>query len=178
AEGWSLSVLDLTHDLGPYVFAAVAAGPSPRQLAIGLGCHLDGRLAIQRALAELNQLRGPGEQGNTRLDLDALPSRAYLAPDPSERLAGPECFPGLGKADLGADVTSCVDRLARRGLDVIVVDKTRPDLGIPVAQVLVPGLRHFWPRFGPGRLFTVPVELGWSSAAASEDDLNPVAFLL
>jgi ribosomal protein S12 methylthiotransferase accessory factor len=56
-----------------------------------------------------------------------------------------------------------------------VLDQTRPDLGVPVVKVIVPGLRHFWARFGPGRLYDVPVELGWLDAPTAEADLNPTA---
>jgi ribosomal protein S12 methylthiotransferase accessory factor len=63
--------------------------------------------------------------------------------------------------------------LERRGLELIVLDQTRPDIGLPVVKAVVPGLRHFWPRLGPGRLYDVPVELGWLTAPLDEDELNP-----
>jgi ribosomal protein S12 methylthiotransferase accessory factor len=59
-----------------------------------------------------------------------------------------------------------------------VLDQTRPDIGLPVAKVIVPGMRHFWARLGPGRLFDVPVEMGWLPAPLREDDLNPVAMFI
>jgi ribosomal protein S12 methylthiotransferase accessory factor len=45
--------------------------------------------------------------------------------------------------------------------EVLVIDQTRPDARLPVARVIVPGLRHFWARLAPGRLYDVPVSLGW-----------------
>jgi oxazoline/thiazoline synthase len=66
-------------------------------------------------------------------------------------------------------------RLAERhGLDFLVLDQTRPDIGVPVVRVIVPGLRHFYRRFGPGRLYDVPVKLGWRKGPLPESDLNPV----
>jgi len=47
-----------------------------------------------------------------------------------------------------------------------------------VVKVIVPGLRHFWPRFAPGRLYDIPVQLGWLSEPLSEAQLNPVAMFL
>ena len=47
------------------------------------------------------------------------------------------------------------------GLDFLVLDQTRPDIDVPVVRVIVPGMRHFYRRFGPGRLYDVPVKLGW-----------------
>ena len=47
----------------------------------------------------------------------------------------------------------------RAGLDFLVLDQTRPDIGVPVVRVIVPGLRHFYRRFAPtGRLYDVPVK--------------------
>ena len=40
---------------------------------------------------------------------------------------------------------------------MLVLNQTRPDIGLPVVKVIIPGLRHFWSRFGAGRLYDVPV---------------------
>jgi ribosomal protein S12 methylthiotransferase accessory factor len=41
-----------------------------------------------------------------------------------------------------------------------------------LAQVIVPGLRHFWPRFGPGRLYQVRAR--WvDPRPLAEAELNP-----
>jgi oxazoline/thiazoline synthase len=45
-------------------------------------------------------------------------------------------------------------------------------------KVIVPGLRHFWARFGPGRLYTVPVAMGRLRDPIPEDALNPVPMFL
>jgi hypothetical protein len=39
--------------------------------------------------------------------------------------------------------------------------------------VIVPGLRHFYRRFAPGRLYDVPVKLGLREHPMSEGDLTP-----
>jgi len=49
---------------------------------------------------------------------------------------------------------------------------------LPVVKVIVPGLRHFWARFAPGRLYEVPVALGWVPAQLTEEQLNPVPMFL
>ena len=49
---------------------------------------------------------------------------------------------------------------------------------MPVAKTVVPGLRHFWMRFGAGRLYEVPVKMGWREAPIAEADLNPVAVFI
>ena len=69
----------------------------------------------------------------------------------------------------------CVERLGGLGHEVIVLDQTRPDIELAVVKVMSPGLRHFWRRLGPGRLYDVPTRLGWLDAPHAEDDLNPLS---
>ena len=64
------------------------------------------------------------------------------------------------------------------GMVMLVLDQTRPDIGLPVVKVIVPGLRHFWARFGPGRLYDVPVRLGWLDRPTPEAALNPIPMFL
>jgi ribosomal protein S12 methylthiotransferase accessory factor len=63
-------------------------------------------------------------------------------------------------------------------MEMLVMDQTRPDVGMPVAKVVVPGMRHFWARFAPGRLYDLPVRLGWRSAPTPEADLNPIPIFI
>jgi ribosomal protein S12 methylthiotransferase accessory factor len=49
---------------------------------------------------------------------------------------------------------------------------------MPVVKVIVPGLRHFWARFAPGRLYDVPVKLGWLPNPHPEQALNSVPMFL
>ena len=65
-----------------------------------------------------------------------------------------------------------------RGLELLVLDQTRPDIGLPTAKVIVPGLRHFWARFAPGRLYDVPVGLRLRATALPEEELNPIPMFI
>ncbi|MEK8104196.1 YcaO-like family protein [Micromonospora sp. M12] len=76
--------------------------------------------------------------------------------------------------DVGDDVRRCVRLAERAGLEVIVVDQSRPDIDLAVVKVVVPGLRHFWRRLGPGRLWDVPAELGRDPLAVDETSANPL----
>jgi YcaO cyclodehydratase, ATP-ad Mg2+-binding len=71
---------------------------------------------------------------------------------------------------------SCIffTKLPAAGLDFLVLDQTRPDIQAPVARVIVPGLRHFHPRFASGRLYDVPVKLGLRKRPLREAELNPL----
>jgi len=80
----------------------------------------------------------------------------------------------LARGGVAADLGTCRARLERLGLEVLVLDQTRPDIGVPVVKVIVPGLRHFWARFGAGRLYDVPVRLGHRRRRSAERSLNPV----
>ena len=71
-------------------------------------------------------------------------------------------------------VLGCVKLAQGLGLDFLVLDQTRPDVGVPVVRVIVPGLRPFDRRFAPGRLYDVPVRLGLRKRALREADLNPL----
>lgn len=185
-DTWALEV---TSDLGIPAFVAVSRrreGPQER-LLFGLGCHLDARIALQRAFAEMNQMLGMARDGQEADDLtieDAetlawlttatLETQPYLAPDPAVPQRTRTDYWVLHSGDLLADLNLCRERIESRGMEVLVLDQTRADVGMPVAKVIVPGLRHFWARFGPGRLYEVPVAMGWRERALTEDELNPV----
>ena len=72
----------------------------------------------------------------------------------------------------------CQQLVERQGLELLVLDQTRPDIGLPVVKVVVPGLRHFWSRYAPGRLYDIPVRLGWLGAPLAEEQLNPLPMVL
>ena len=63
-------------------------------------------------------------------------------------------------------------------MEVLVLNQTRPDIELPAVKVIVPGLRHFWARFGPGRLYDTPVDMGWLPKALDESELNPIPLFL
>jgi ribosomal protein S12 methylthiotransferase accessory factor len=103
---------------------------------------------------------------------------SYLLPDDERPRRRRADFPEPPRGDLREDVLACVERAAGLGLEVVVLDQTRPDIGLHVAKVVVPGLRHLWPRLGPGRLYEVPVSMGWLPSARAEGELNPVHLFL
>jgi len=101
----------------------------------------------------------------------------YLRP----RAGARRTISDLPKAELAtiADgLRHCVETLVRRGHDVIVFDYGRQDLPLSCVRVVVPGVRHFWNRRGPGRLYDAPVRMGLLDAPLNEAELNPVSFVL
>ncbi len=73
---------------------------------------------------------------------------------------------------------TCVQIAAALGHETFALNQTRPDIGLPVVKIIVPGLRHFWARLGPGRLYDVPVRLGWLQAPLAEAQLNPIPMFI
>ena len=82
-------------------------------------------------------------------------------------------YPVVETADTREDVECCRALVEARSMEFLVLDQTRPDIGMPVVRVIVPGMRHFWARFATGRLYDVPVEMGFRDKPLAEADLNP-----
>jgi ribosomal protein S12 methylthiotransferase accessory factor len=106
-----------------------------------------------------------------------LASQPYLMPDESAQLVRYSSQTARN-GDIGETVCRCQEIMEKQGMEVLVLDQTRPDIGLPVAKVIVPGLRPFWARFAPGRLYDVPVMLGWNRQQLTENELNPVPMFL
>ncbi|KVE38733.1 TOMM precursor leader peptide-binding protein [Burkholderia sp. TSV86] len=178
--GWRLWALDLTHDLRIPVFAALAREEATGRFSIGFGCHLDGGIALQRALTEVNQLLDVGASAPAPWDAGKLATDAFLFPDSAQPLVLAPAFARAHGAgfDLKQGVNECVARLSAAGIDTLAVDKTRPDIGLSVVQVIAPGLCHFWPRFGAARLYSVPVRERWRARARDEAELNRALLFL
>ena len=87
-------------------------------------------------------------------------------------------FPELCPPTLHDSIHFCVSKAKELGLEILVLDQTLPDIGLPVVKVFVPGLRHFWRRTAPGRLYDVPVKMGWLDQPHSEVDLNPLNIVI
>lgn len=180
--------LDLTNDLGIPVFVAISKRLEGKeeQIVVGLGCHLDARIALQRAFAEMNQMLGmahTGEGGELSIeDAETLSwlrhatvsNQPYLVSDISQPITTFTAHPIQHTGDFLKDIDYCRSLIEARGMEMLVLDQTRSDVKMPVVKVVVPGLRHFWARFAPGRLYDVPVKMGWLSKALREEELNPI----
>jgi len=178
-----LWVLDVTNDLGIPSFVAIShwMQNSQENIEFGSGAHFDSRIALLRALTELTQFLSIGVMGGgtgEKSTLDGstpLRLRDYPFLTPSGRVTVPPGIPSkFGRLDNTRDqVNACVTVAKRQGLDFLVLDQMRPDIEVPVVRVIVPGLRHFYRRFGPGRLYDVPVKLGLRDQPISESELTP-----
>ncbi len=187
-RGRDLWALDITADFGVPVYAAVSTRQRDGgEITLGFGCHPDAGVALSRALTEANQFlpviearaRDSGYEvsepaARNWLDNANLANQPHLAPDPEPPASGPRDNPLPQRADLADDLERLVALVAERGMETLVLDQTRPDIGLSVVKAVIPGLRHFWRRLAPGRLYDVPTALGWRDAPLREDQLNPI----
>lgn len=186
ALGTDVWVLDVTSDLGIPAAVAVAHGMSQTPAPMmGFGAHLDPVLAVVRALTELAQMQtvlarggmdtlesaGPGERRwFAEVTVD---SEQWLAP---HGLVDPPATPT--HATIGEAIDDVVTRLEHAGMTALWADASRPDVSLSVVRTYAPGMRHFWNRYAPGRLYDVPPRLGWRAGGYTEADLNPWAMIL
>lgn len=187
----SLWVLDITIDLKIPAFVAISSrtdnGPVD-DILYGLGAHFDPKIAIMRALTEVNQtlpaVKRVKPDGTTeyyfkdQLAIDwwqqaKLASEPYLVPDENSPAKRSSDYPQLAAGDLRDDVMNCVKIAEQLGMETLVLDQTRPDLGLNVVKAIVPEMRIFWKRWGSGRLYDVPVKLSWLPSPRQENELNP-----
>lgn len=153
AASISAYLFDSTVDTQIPTYTAVVADRIDAAMGLyrGYGAHLDPAIAMIRALTEAAQARllliagsrddyfgrdqrmnrffSDGRQSN----LDAIPMTA----DAQTHASG-------ATDSFGGDIATVLARLQAVGLQsAIVVDLTRPEIGIPVARVMVPGLEGY-----------------------------------
>ena len=180
--GRKVWVLDVTSDLGVPTYVAIMhwAKNGQENIEFGSGAHFDKRIALLRALTELSQFLsiglmggGSGEKpsldGVTPLKLENYP---FLLPA-THPIAAPELGIDVPLDSVREQVEASVEVARRAGHDFMVLDQTRPDVEVPVVRVIVPGMRHFYRRFAPGRLYDVPVKLGLLERPTPESELTP-----
>lgn len=186
-----LWVLDITSDLEIPTFAAISrrSDREAEDIILGYGTHFDPAIAIQRALTELNQILpsvlSTHADGSTQyvspvnpLAIEwwktaTLERDPYLVADKNIAPKGSADYPQLWSDDLREDIVNCKQIVAKQGMEMLVLDQTRPDIGLKVVKVIVPGMRHFWKRLSPGRLYEVPCKMGWIEKPLTEARLNP-----
>ncbi len=151
--GISLTIKDITSDIGIPTFNASSVEWVTHDygyLAEGHGTHPDARIALIRAITEVSQTRAANIQG-ARDDLrkikygeqntDDRRAWQFMASTKKIRFSQVQTF---FNEDILDDIKLILSRLKNVGLSqVIIVDLTNPDIGIPVVRAIVPGLETF-----------------------------------
>lgn len=199
-----LHVINITTDIGIPTFFSVAidrSGNGPTAV-VGAATHLDPELAIAKTIEETAHTRSYAKQLMKRrpefarevncANVNNLEDYVllYCTPASSARLqfvwgSSQEVEVGsipnrFSESDVLSNIHTCLDLLAAKGLEVIVVDVTTPDiadLGFHVVKVLIPGMqplpvgvRHLY--LGGQRLYQVPHVLGYSARWTTEESVN------
>jgi ribosomal protein S12 methylthiotransferase accessory factor len=147
---------EITSDIDVPTIAAIADDPvlrDPALLVIGMGTHTNPDVACLRALTEVAQSRATQIHG-AREDTTTGGLRRSIGYDRAKRLnrywfeatrsIDATSIPALDSADFLEDIRRTCGRLREVGLDrVFAVDLTRPECGIPVVRVIIPGLECF-----------------------------------
>jgi len=167
AVGIRVVIRDITSDVGVSTFVAAGwetPGPGRIHFHSGLGTHPDARIALVRALTELAQSRLTIFQG-VREDIDKVAQRDGGADRPAQSLwlaDGPsksfDAVPSFRQSDILEDIRYMSRQLLAAGLQqLIAVDMTRPEVGVPVVKVIVPELEHWSARhFDPDLIVIGP----------------------
>ncbi len=151
--GVDVYLRDITSDIGVATCAAAADDVKlrdPTLLTTGMGTHTSARVAVLRALTEVAQSRLTQIHG-AREDTTLADFRKRIGYDRTKRLnrhwfeaSETKSFgeiESFDSDDFLLDIKYMLKKLEEAGLDqVVVVDLTREEIGVPVVRVIVPGL--------------------------------------
>lgn len=188
--GRDVWVLDLTHDLEIPTYAALTrrrAGAA-EDIVFGFGSHLSAKVAIRRAVTEMCQfapavLESHSDGSTNYMFNDAeslrwwtearITTHPYLTPSGEAPRKHESTEYSVATA-----LSEILSRLRQKNLQVFYLDQTRPEVGLSVVKVICPGMRHWWARFAPGRLYDVPVVLDKLTQPRLETELNAVPLFI
>ena len=163
----AVAAWEVTSDIRLPVFMCVIKERTdnplrPLYASSGSGCHPDRAIALLRALTEAAQSRlthiSGARDDNFRTDyergrsLDLLRRVQAEIETRGQMLRFPDA-PTSSAETLDEDVTKELEQLVNAGIErVIVVDLTKPEFGLPVVRVVVPGLEgtNHSPQYAPG----------------------------
>lgn len=190
-----LWAIDITSDTKIPTFIVISYVQNPNENeAILFGCasHFDANIAMLRAVCEHSQLLemvryntagqnyyNLSHEFSTWLKNNKIADEKfhYLMPN-DKKMSTFEAHQQFKDLSLDAQKQACIDLVKANGWDLFVADLTRGDIGMPVIKVMVKQLRSMHTRLASGRLYEVPVKMGWLDKALDEQDLNPVSIFV
>jgi bacteriocin biosynthesis cyclodehydratase domain-containing protein len=184
-------VLDITNDLGVPTFASISSFVHAPQetILLGFGSHLDPQVALLRALSEMDQCRFLfSREKQIKDDYNdvikdwirnaSLRKYDYLLPCEKQKQKKAKDYIDLSSNDLKADIKFLLKKTNEIGLETLVLNQSKESINLAVVKVIIPGLCHFWPRFGFRRLYQIPVSMGWRQEEITENKLNQTPMFL
>ncbi|MBZ3935624.1 YcaO-related McrA-glycine thioamidation protein [Methanimicrococcus blatticola] len=154
--GVDVFLRDITSDIGLPTIAAIADDvelKDPTLLCLGMGTHSSPKIAALRALTEVAQSRATQIHG-AREDATIADVRKQIGYDRTKRLNAKwfdesatvqwNALKDISTDDFLDEIKNTVRALNRVGLQTVIVkDLTRPELGIPVVHVIIPGIEAY-----------------------------------
>jgi YcaO-like protein with predicted kinase domain len=161
--GLSVAIWETTTDIGIAAFECLIADERAAggHAGSGAGCHAMAEIALLRALTEAVQVRNTYVTGSR----DDLRAEEYAPSERADRLRQLRLSMAstVPARDFRAVPSNCFDsfdeecrwllgRLAAAGCSrVLAVDLTKPEFGLPVVRVVIPGLEGIDdPDYAPG----------------------------
>lgn len=155
AAGIEFIVKDISYDSKVPSFIAYGTNPKYKDTllhkGVGHGTYTDPEQALARALSEYFQAFSllHDDIKNRGWGLTAEPDRHYgfLVTYPHDifykagRVKPLADLKSISKPDFKDEAELLMGILSAKGLETVVIDKTHPELGIPVVRVFVPGMR-------------------------------------
>ncbi|MGD9338772.1 MAG: YcaO-like family protein [Syntrophobacterales bacterium] len=151
AQSIQLFIKDFSLDTGIPTIGTLAWDPSTfpesSEIVFTAGTTTNPEKSLVRALTEIAQLAGDFQ--NRTSYRPTLPKYGNL--EEAEYITGSaplvsiKSLPDLSHNNLKVEIERCVASLSRLGLEVLVVDVTHPQLGIPTVYTIIPGA-HFRDR--------------------------------
>lgn len=150
--GIKLVMTDFTLDMGIPSVGVLAYDPSTfpdkSEIVWTAGTTPDPHKALSRALTETAQLGGDFNTGSNYVasglpKFKTLAEADYVLKTETEIDIGQ--MPDLSHDNMRIEVENCVTALDRRGMEIIVINTTHPQLEIPAFYTIIPGA-HFRER--------------------------------
>lgn len=151
-SGFAIGLWDTTSNVGvPAYFAVILdSRVEGAHIGVGAGCHPEPGIALLRAITEAVQVRttyisgarddiSPAEYETPELERRRNWARGMVAGHRPARAF--RDTPGLAAPTFNEDLHWLLDRLAAVGIDQVVsVNLTHDNIGIPVVRTVIPGL--------------------------------------
>ncbi len=146
-HGRQVVLLDITTEIGVPVVAACSHDRDGRYFACGVACRSTLEQSATAALLEMAQMEmsapvahaKAAEQGDAALNAADI---RHIARSRLNVLDLPMLTP-TAQAQASAGAADPASSLDARGHELVFVDMTRPDIGVPVARAVSPGLQPF-----------------------------------
>ncbi len=202
--GFDVIIQNTTTEIGIPAFCVYLVNKIKKKPAMisGAGSHINPEIAIRKGLREgirffadylayperyeqvkilgFDEIRSPLEHGDLYYDPEMLKHLDFIIE--SDNYQDFSEIKDNSKKDPVENLKLCLDIFRKKKMDVIAVECTSVDVantGLYVVKMIIPGMQPIDfgmrnQRLGGKRLYTVPMELGYSRRPTREEELNMI----